>query len=111
MNPVIPMKVSIEQHKLDQHAIWHRKVLPIAILLAMECAILLLDAVIPLRGLGTTFRDALLTRLGIWPLLPTLLLFPHWDVIPALHRVHISAHLINLGGWVTTPILDRKSVV
>src|SRR5689334_11050887 len=105
MNPVIPMKISIEEHKLDRYALWHRKLLPFAILLAMECAILLLDAVIPLRGLGLSFHDALLTRLGIWPLLPTLLLFPHLDVIPVLHGVHISTHLINLGSWVTTAML------
>ena len=105
MNPVIPMKISIEQHKVDQYAIWQRKFLPFAILLAMECAILLLDAVIPLYGLGVTFRDALLTRLGIWPLLPTLLLFPHWNIIPPLHGAHIPVQFINLGNWAETAML------
>ncbi len=105
MNPVIPMKITIEPHKLDQHALWQRKLFPFAILLAMECAILLLDAVIPLYGLGVTFRDALLTRLGIWPLLPTLLLFPHWNIIPALHGAHIPTQFINLGFGAETAML------
>src|SRR5712691_8817261 len=107
MNPVILMNTRNEQYKLDQHAIWQHKLLPIAILVAMECAILLLDAVIPLKGLGLTFRDALLTRLGIWPLLPTLLLFPHWAFTPLLYGIHIadSAHPIIVGGWLAATML------
>ena len=99
------MKIAIEQPKLGQYAIWHRKLLPFAILLAMECAILLLDAVIPLFSLSATFRDALLTELGIWPLLPTLLLFPHWEVIPTLHSISVSTRFINLGSWMGTFML------
>src|SRR5205085_11460393 len=59
----------------------------------------------PLNSLSATFRDALLTRLGIWPLLPTLLLFPHWGVIPPLYGAHIPTHLINLGSKVGTAML------
>ena len=99
------MKIAIEQHKLDQYAIWQRKLLPFAILLMVECAILLLDAVISLYSLTATFRDALLTRLGIWPLLPSLLLFPHWRVIPPLYGAHVPAQIINLGSKVGSVML------
>jgi len=105
------MKIFSEQHKSDQHAFWQHKVLPFFTLLAMECALLLLDAVIPLSGLNATFRDALLTQLGAWPLLPTLLLFPHWAVIPALRDAHGPAHLINFGSWVATVMLFGVLIV
>ena len=105
MNPVISMKTLIVRNISDQHAIWQRKLLPFALLLAMECALLLLDAVMPLSGLNATFRDALLTQLGVWPLLPTLLLFPHWAVIPTLVDLQVPTHLINFGSWVATAML------
>jgi len=102
MNPVIPMKIAIEQYK---RAIWYQKLQPFVILLAMECAVLLLDAVISLYSLTATFRDALLTQLGIWPLLPTLLLFPHWKVIPPLYGAQVPAQFINLGSKVGSVML------
>jgi hypothetical protein len=55
---------------------------PYAILFAMICAILLMDAVLPLRDLW--FHEAMLTQLGNWPVLPSLALFPGWRVIPPI---------------------------
>src|SRR5256885_15862714 len=48
---------------------------PFALLLAMAAAIFLLDAVLPLQGLG--FSDALLPSSGSWILWLTHVLFPH----------------------------------
>jgi hypothetical protein len=61
-----------------------RTLLPIAILFAMACAILLMDAVLPLREFW--FNEAQLTQLGSWPMLPSTILFPDWPLIwPLLH--------------------------
>ncbi len=57
-----------------------RSLRPLSVLGAMLLAVLLLDAILPLRGLW--FSDVLLTRLGSWPLLPTQALFPTWSIIP-----------------------------
>src|SRR5260370_2706246 len=53
-----------------------------AILIAMVAAILLLDATLPLRDLW--FHDALLTQMGAWPVLPSLLIFPGRALLPHL---------------------------
>ncbi|HET8843839.1 MAG TPA: hypothetical protein VFN35_20415, partial [Ktedonobacteraceae bacterium] len=53
-----------------------------AVLIAMIFAILLMDAILPLRDLW--FHEALLTQMGPWPVAPSLLLFPGWDVIPPI---------------------------
>ncbi len=55
---------------------------PYILFLALFCALFLLDAVMPLRALW--FHNALLTQMGIWPVWPTLLLFPGKYVIPPL---------------------------
>lgn len=55
---------------------------PHATLFAMICAIVLMDAVLPLRALW--FHESMLTQLGPWPVAPSLLLFPGWNVIPPL---------------------------
>ncbi len=52
---------------------------PLATLLLTECIILLLNAVLPLRGVW--FYDALLTQTGSWSLSLTHLLFPHVSTI------------------------------
>jgi hypothetical protein len=77
--------------------------LPFAILFALETALLLTDAVLPLRGLW--FHEALLTQLGSWPLWPTFLLFPGWAVTPPINGIHISA-TPDIGlSWIETPML------
>ncbi|HLX57622.1 MAG TPA: hypothetical protein VKR83_11410 [Ktedonobacteraceae bacterium] len=76
---------------------------PAAMLLAMVAAILLLDAALPLRDLW--FHDALLTQMGAWPALPTLLLFPGWAINPHLPNQHGTATLAVMNGWASFFIL------
>ncbi len=52
---------------------------PLATLLLTECIVLLINAVLPLRGIW--FYDALLTQTGSWSLFLTHLLFPHASII------------------------------
>lgn len=52
---------------------------PLAMLLLTECIVLLINAVVPLRGIW--FYDALLAQTGSWPLFLTHLLFPHSRII------------------------------
>src|SRR5689334_22019489 len=61
---------------------------PYAPLFAMICAILLLDAVAPLRNIW--FHEAQLTQLGTWPVLPSQVLFPGWIVIPPIPQRHVG---------------------
>src|SRR2546421_9858432 len=85
------MKTTIEkldQPKIDRSSATYRNLQPFVILLAMECALFFLAAILPLRGLGTSSSDALLTQLGLWPLFPTFLLFPHSSLSPASPRWH-----------------------
>src|SRR6266446_6993265 len=63
-----------------------RTLFPFAILFAMVCAILLMDAILPLRDLW--FKEALLTQLGSWPVLPSRILFPGWQLIPPLPHLN-----------------------
>jgi len=85
------MKTTIEkldQPKIDRSSATYRNLQPFVILLAMECALFFLAAILPLRGLATSSSDALLTQLGLWPLFPTFLLFPHSAVSPVLPGLH-----------------------
>ena len=73
----------VYQPDTDQHPVLpqERHFSPFLFLLAMECAFLLLAAVLPLRGLW--FYNAFLeTNLGSWMILPTHLLFPGYAVVP-----------------------------
>jgi hypothetical protein len=65
-----------------------RTLFPFAILFAMVCAILLMDAILPLRDLW--FKEALLTQLGSWPVLPSRILFPGWPLIPPVPPMPVS---------------------
>lgn len=70
----------------------------------MLASLLLLGAVLPLRGLN--YSDALLTRLGSWPIMLTRLLFHQASVIsplPSSH--HISTSLILATGWEDAELL------
>ena len=80
----------------------HPSRLPFILPLAMLCAILFLDAVLPLGGLW--FHTALLTQLGSWPLLPTHLLFPGWAVSSIITSTHPAPPPIPLS-WEQTPFL------
>ena len=88
------MKITIERldtgHRnsstLPPKSSKRRALFPFAILLAMGCAILLMDAVLPLRDLW--FHDAMLTQLGPWSDLPSLHLFLGRALIPPLPHMH-----------------------
>jgi hypothetical protein len=80
-----------------------RKAVPFVILFTMLCAILLLDAILPLRALW--FHEALLTQLGTWPALPSQILFPGWAIIPPLPGVHISGLPDITLSWEELPLL------
>ena len=76
---------------------------PFIILLLMICAILLMDAVLPLRALW--FHEALLTQLGTWPAWPSLIVFPGWAIIPPLPHIHISGPPDITLSWLELPML------
>jgi len=61
--------------------------IPMAFLFAMVCAILLMDAILPLRDLW--FKEALLTQLGWWPVTLSLLLFPGRSLIPPVPQIPV----------------------
>jgi hypothetical protein len=76
---------------------------PYATLFAMICAILLMDAILPLRDLW--FHEAQLTQLGIWPVVPSLVLFPGWTVIPPIPQPHVNGVPDVLSSWGTLAML------
>jgi hypothetical protein len=79
-----------------------QRLLPFTLLPAMVCAILLLDAVLPLEGF--LFHTAILTNSGTWPLLPTHLLFPGWSVTSSLNSIHPTPPPVSLS-WLEVPLL------
>ena len=81
----------------------YRKLAPLAILMAMVCVSLLLDAVLPLRALW--FHEALLTQLGSWPVLPSQILFPGLAIVAPLPNVHISGAPDITLSWLELPLL------
>ncbi|HEX9132587.1 MAG TPA: hypothetical protein VF844_09860 [Ktedonobacteraceae bacterium] len=82
---------------------------PFAMLSAMVCAILLMDAILPLRDLW--FHEALLTQLGWWPVLPSLILFPGWAVIPPVPQIHATGLPLVIHSWEKVPLLLGAFVV
>lgn len=76
---------------------------PLAILMGMVCAILLMDAVLPLRALW--FHEALLTQLGNWPILPSQILFPGLPLITPLPHIHYSGGPDISASWLELPLL------
>ncbi len=79
-----------------------RRLLPFLLLTTMVCAILLLDAVLPLAGFW--FHTALLTQFGQWSLLPTHLLFPGWTVSSSLNSFKPAPPPVALS-WLEVPLL------
>lgn len=86
-----------------------RTLFPFAMLSAMVGAILLMDAILPLRDLW--FHEALLTQLGWWPVLPSLILFPGWAVIPPVPQIHATGLPLVLHSWEKVPLLLGALVV
>lgn len=79
-----------------------QKLFPFILLAMMVCALLLLDAVLPLEGFW--FHTALLTQTGSWALLPTHLLFPGWGVTSSLHSLTPTPPSVALS-WRQIPLL------
>ncbi len=82
---------------------------PRAVLIALLVAVFLMDAVLPLRNLW--FHQALLTQLGAWPVLPSLLLFPGWEVIPPISTTTIIGVPDVLTSWGTLGLLFATFVL
>ncbi len=68
-----------------------------SMLIAMVAAVLFLDASISLRDLW--FHDALLTQIGAWPILPSMLLFPGRALLPHLPFQYATAAPGLMDGW------------
>lgn len=79
------------------HSVKLYMLIPLLLFLLMECAALLLYAVLSLRGLW--FHEALLTVVGAWILWPTFLLFPGLHVLPPIPHVTL----------VGTPYIPRSA--
>ena len=82
---------------------------PAIFLGAMVAAILLMDAVLPLRGLW--FHEALLTQFGSWPVWPTLFLFSGLAIIPPLPFMQVSGTPELLQSWAEFPLLFGAFIV
>ncbi|MDQ2906670.1 MAG: hypothetical protein ABI456_08100 [Ktedonobacteraceae bacterium] len=84
------MQIKTDSIQLERKLppVQRRSPLPLSILSAMVAAFVILDAILPLRGLWLS--DALLTRLGTWVLWPTFALFPGWQVSPSLIPDHLN---------------------
>jgi hypothetical protein len=111
------MKTTIERYDLDQKDFTtlppegskRRSGYPFAMLFAMVCAILLMDAILPLRDFW--FKEALLTQLGWWPVLLSLLLFPGWTLIPPIPQIHAIGLPQVIQSWEMWPLLPGAFVV
>lgn len=82
---------------------------PHATLFAMICAILLMDAILPLRNLW--FHESTLTQLGSWPVIPSLVLFPGWIVIPPIRQTHVTGIPDILPSWGTLVLLVGAFII
>jgi hypothetical protein len=94
---------------MSQNNIQRRTHLPFAILFAMGCAVLLMDAILPLRDLW--FHEALLTQLGWWPVLLSLIFFPGWALIPPVPQIHVTGLPQVIQSWEKIPLLLGAFVV
>jgi hypothetical protein len=111
------MKTAIERLDIDHgdfiilppKSSKRRTLFPFAMLSAMVCAILLMDAILPLRDLW--FHEALLTQLGWWPALPSLILFPGWAVIPPIPQIHATGLPLVIHSWEKVPLLFGAFVI
>ncbi|HEX6478314.1 MAG TPA: hypothetical protein VF043_05680 [Ktedonobacteraceae bacterium] len=77
--------------------------LPFIILLMMTGTWILLDAILPLKGLNS--GDALLAHVSTWTLLPSNLLFPGWAIRLALPRTPILHPPAATLSWQETAFL------
>ncbi len=111
------MKTTLERLDIDQGDFTilppknskRRTLFPFAMLFAMGCAILLMDAVLPLRDFW--FHEALLTQLGWWPVLLSFILFPGWAVIPPVPQIHATGLPLAIHSLEKLPFLVAAFVV
>lgn len=107
------MKRQVVQFDIERHiageepvptksAALGQKLFPFILLAMMVCALLLLDAVLPLEGFW--FHTALLTQAASWALLPTHLLFPGWGVTSSLQSLTPTPPSVALS-WRQLPLL------
>ncbi len=98
----LPVKKRDGGGKSSQNS-WLTHLSPYAILFAMLCAVLLMDAIMPLRNLW--FHESLVTQWGNWPVSPSLLLFPGWTVIPPIIQRVVSGVPDLWPSWGATAML------
>ncbi len=111
------MKTTIERPDIDHgdfttlppKSSKRRTLFPFVILFAMVCAILLMDAILPLRDFW--FHEALLTQLGWWPVLLSMILFPGWALIPPVPQIHATGLPQAIQSWEIFPLLLGAFVV
>src|SRR5947207_7484035 len=102
IDSTFPSRATTRDRPYFDNGLAHPSRLPFILLLAMVCAILFLDAVLPLGGLW--FHTALLTQAGSWPLLPTQLLFPGRAVSSTITSAHPTSPPVALS-WEQIPFL------
>lgn len=75
-----------------------RSLAGVSLLIAMGAAVVFLDAALPLRELW--FHDALLTQMGAWAVLPSLLIFPGRALLPHMPFQYGTAPPTLMDGWI-----------
>jgi hypothetical protein len=88
VQPGIDRDITSKEQVSPKSATTSHKLLPYIFFLAMVCAMLILDAVLPLEGFW--FHTAIVTQSWSWTLLPTHLLFPGWNVSSSLYSSPLS---------------------
>ena len=78
------------------------KILPFSFFGAMLCAMLFLDAVLPLEGFW--LHTAILPQVGPWSLLPTHLLFPGWAISSSITSSKPTPPSVAIS-WMQLPLL------
>jgi len=91
------LKKVMQTKKTSEH-----KILPFSFFGAMICAVLFLDAVLPLEGLW--LHTAILPQVGPWSLLPTHLLFPGWAITSSITSSKPTPPSVAIS-WMQLPLL------
>ena len=79
------------------------RILPLAILLMITCVLILLEAILPLKGLNS--EDALLAHGSTWILLPTHLFFPGQAITLILAGNRVVSPPVTTLSWRETALL------
>src|SRR5207248_10616981 len=96
-------RIFVKSVDIKYYAKLAHNILPIALLFAMVCAFVLLDAVLPLQYLR--LYDVSLTHLGTWPLLPAHILFPRFAVVEVPVDKQIPRVIMFVRSWKETALL------